>query len=118
MDILCIQEPYTIRNKIVGLYKQYKTFTSGEGRNRAATVVNNNLVDTILIKQLSDEDLVVLELTHNNDRIILASMYFDISRPIDIDMLKVEVITLHAKGVGEFSLQWTVTLGQSHGTTH
>jgi hypothetical protein len=62
--------------------------------------VNNNLVDTIVIKQLSDEDLVVLEVTHNNDRIILASMYFDISRPIDIDILKIAAITLLAKGVG------------------
>jgi hypothetical protein len=29
-DILCIQEPYTIQNKIVGLSKKYKIFTSGE----------------------------------------------------------------------------------------
>jgi hypothetical protein len=45
-DILCIQEPYTIQNKIVGLSKKYKIFTSGEGRNRGAIVVNQ--VDTLL----------------------------------------------------------------------
>jgi hypothetical protein len=97
MDILCIQELYTICNKIVGLSKQYKTFTSGEGRIQAAIVMNNKLVGTILIKQLSDKDLVVIEVTINNDRIILASMYFDINRPIHVDMLKIEAIILHTK---------------------
>jgi hypothetical protein len=58
-DILCIQKPYTIHNKIVDLSKQYKTFTTGEERIRAAIVLNNNLVDTILITQLSDEAFVV-----------------------------------------------------------
>lgn len=52
MDILCVEEPYTIHNKIVGLSKQYKTFTSGEERIWVAVVLRNNLVDTILITQL------------------------------------------------------------------
>jgi hypothetical protein len=38
-DILCIQEPYKIWNKIVGLSKTYKIFASGEGRNRVAIVL-------------------------------------------------------------------------------
>jgi hypothetical protein len=49
-DILCIQEPYTIRNKIAGLSNKYKIFTSGVGRNRVAIVVNNNQVDIMLTK--------------------------------------------------------------------
>jgi len=52
IDILCIQEPYTVQNKIADLSKKYKIFTSGKGRNRAAMVVTNNQVDTLLIKQL------------------------------------------------------------------
>jgi hypothetical protein len=46
-------------NKIVDIPKKYKIFASGEGRNRAAIVVANNQVDTILIKQLSDVDTVL-----------------------------------------------------------
>jgi SAM-dependent MidA family methyltransferase len=55
-DILCIQEPYTIQTKMGGISKKYKIFTSGEERIRAAILVTNNRVDTIPIKQLSDED--------------------------------------------------------------
>lgn len=40
-DIFCIQEPYSIGNKIVGLPRSYAVFVSGEGRKRAAIVINN-----------------------------------------------------------------------------
>jgi urate oxidase len=40
-----------------------KIFTHGESRTRAAIVVNNNQIDTLLIKQLSVSDTVVLEVT-------------------------------------------------------
>jgi hypothetical protein len=99
-DILCIQEPYTIGNKIVGLPRSYKVFASGEGRKRAAIVINNKQIDTILITQLSDEDAVVLEMKVDNVTLIIASMYFDINRPIDIDLQKMEATLTHAKGVG------------------
>ena len=99
-DILFIQEPYTIRNKIAGLSNKYKIFTSGEGRNRAAIVVTNKYVDIILIKQLSDEDAVVLEAMIDNTRLIIASMYFDINQLLDIDMRKIEATIAHAKGAG------------------
>ena len=99
-DILCIQEPYTIRNKIAGLPQTYKVFASGEGRKRAAVVVNNKKVDTLLINQLSDEDAVVLEIMVDNTRIIIASMYFDINRPIEFDMQKIEATLEHATGAG------------------
>jgi len=76
-DILCIQEQYMIRNKIVGSPQSYKVFASGEGRKWAAIVINNKQVDTILINQLSDEVAVVLETKVDTARIIIASMYFD-----------------------------------------
>jgi hypothetical protein len=97
-DILCIQEPYTIQNKIVGLSKNYKTFATVEGRNLAAIVVTNNQIDALLIIQFSDEDMVVLELILGNVKIILASMYFDINREIETDLLKIKEMLLHAKG--------------------
>ena len=99
-DIICIQEPYVIGNKIVGLPQYYKVFASGEGRKRAAIVINNRQIDTLLINQLSDEDAVVLETKVDNTRIIIASLYFDINRPLDTDMQKIEATLAHAKGAG------------------
>jgi exonuclease III len=99
-DIICIQEPYVIGNKIVGLPQYYTVFASGEGRKRAAIVINNRQIDTLLINQLSDEDAVVLETKVDNTRIIIASLYFDISRPLDTDMQKIEATLAHAKGAG------------------
>jgi hypothetical protein len=42
--------------------------------------VNNNQAYTVLMKQLTDEDLVILEVIIDNIRIILASMYLDINQ--------------------------------------
>jgi len=41
-DIICIQEPYTFQCKAAGILKKYKTYTSKEGRCRAAGVATNN----------------------------------------------------------------------------
>jgi hypothetical protein len=122
-DIQCIQEPYTIQNKIVGMPKKYKIFASGEGRNRAAIVVTNNQVDILLIKQLSDVDTVVLEVIIENAKIILASIYLDIRQQIDIDLTKMEAIIQHAKGAGVLiamdsnsrSTSWYDTLTNTRG---
>ena len=99
-DIICIQEPYVIGNKIVGLPQYYKVFALGEGRKRAAIVINNRQIDTLLINQLSDEDAVVLEIKVDNTRIIITSLYFDINGPLDTDLQKIEATLAHAKGAG------------------
>jgi len=99
-DILCIQEPNAIGNTSVGLPQYYKVFASGEGRKRAAIVINNRQIDTLLINQLSDEEAVVLETKDENTRIIMASFYFDINRPLDTDMQKIQATLAHAKGAG------------------
>jgi sugar/nucleoside kinase (ribokinase family) len=95
-DILCIQQPYEIRNKLGGLSRRLKIFTAGEGKHQAAILVNNKRVDTILLKQLSDEDAVIIELIFDNKKAIIASMYFDINQNIDIDLRKIEAIIQHA----------------------
>ena len=74
-------------------------FAPGEVRHRAAIVVTNTLIDTLLI-QLSDMDTVVLEVIIDNSKIILVSMYLDISKQIDNDLTKIEAIIQHAKGAG------------------
>jgi len=47
-DIVCIQEPYNIGNKIGGLPRSRTVLTSGEGKKRAAIVINKH-IDAILI---------------------------------------------------------------------
>ena len=97
---MCIQEPYTVGNKLAGLPKSLAVYTSGAGRKRAAIVINTKQIDTIKITQLSDEDTVVLETKVGNATLFNASMYFDINRPIDFDLQKMQAILMHANGVG------------------
>ena len=99
-DIVCIQEPYTIGSKVMGLPRSYAVFASGTGRKRAAIVIKNKHIDTILLTQLSDEDVVVVETRVEKVTLIIVSMYFDINRPIDIDLQKMQTVIMHAKGVG------------------
>jgi len=67
--------------------------------------------------------MVVLEVIIGNVKIILASMYFDINPEIEIDLLKIEAILLHAKGAGVLtaadsnsrSVSWHDTLTNRRG---
>jgi len=79
IDVICIQEPYTINNKVVGIPRKYKILAHGEGRNRAVIVITNKMIDSILIRQFSDEDAVATEVVYNKVKIIIVSMYFDIT---------------------------------------
>jgi len=85
-DILCIQEPYTIQNKVVGIPNKFRTYTIAGTRSRAAIVVTNNHIDVLLFKQHSDADAVVAEITVDGVKLILASMYFDIGRQIEANL--------------------------------
>ena len=58
------------------------------------------MIDSILIRQLSDEDAVVTEVVYNKLKIIIGSMYFDVNRQIEYDLNKIEAIMQHAKGTG------------------
>ena len=113
---LFLQEPYTIRNKIVGIPNKYKFFAPVEVRHRAAIVVTNALIATLLIQQLSNMNTVVLEVIIHNGKIILVNMYLYINQQIDDDLTKIEAIIQHAKGAGLF-LAMDIT-DQQHGTTH
>jgi hypothetical protein len=93
IDILFLQEPYTIQNKSVCIPNKYKIFAPSEVRHRAAILVTN----TLLIQQLSDKDTVVLEVIIDNAKIISVSMYLDISQKIDDDLTKIEDIIQNAK---------------------
>jgi len=99
IDVLCIQEPYVIITKLL-VSQENKIYASGEGRHRAAIVVTNNQIDSLLLRQLSDEDTVVLEVVSDKAKTIIASMYFDINRQIEGDLNKIEAVIHHAKGAG------------------
>ena len=71
IDTLRIQEPYQIRNKIVGFPRGLKIFKAGAGKHRAAIGVNNAQIDAIMINQLSDEDAAALGLTLGNTKLLL-----------------------------------------------
>jgi len=121
--VICIQEPYVIHNKIVGIPRKYKIFAIGEGRHRAAIVVTKNEIDSILTRQLSVEDTAVLDVVNNKAKIIIASMYFDINRQIEDNLNKIEELIQHAKGAGVIiamvsnsrSTSWHDTLTNTRG---
>jgi hypothetical protein len=100
VDIICIQEPYINIGKTVGIDTQYKTFTAGEARSRAAVIITNRKVDATLITQHSDEDTTTLDITSGDTTIILASMYFETQKPLEHDLTKVDAILQHVKRVG------------------
>jgi hypothetical protein len=82
------------------VYQENKIYATGEGRHRAAIVVANNQIDSLLLRQLSDEDTLVLEVVSDKTKTIVARMYFDINRQIEEDLNKIEAIIQHAKGAG------------------
>jgi hypothetical protein len=96
IDIICIQEPFVIKNKVIGILRKYKTLVQGEGRIRAAIVITNKIIDSILIRQLSDEDAVVVEVVYHKLKIIIGSMYLQ----IEYDLNKIEAIMQQATGTG------------------
>jgi len=50
-DILCILKTYTMRNKVVGIPNNFRTYTIAGTRSRAAIVVTNNHIGVLLLKQ-------------------------------------------------------------------
>jgi hypothetical protein len=75
IDIAFLQEQYNYQNQVKGIPRNYKIFTSGNVRKRAAVVIVNRKIDAILLDQLSDEDTVVLEITYGNLCFVAASIY-------------------------------------------
>ena len=99
-DIILVQEPYEYQNKPAGIDKKYRTFTAGQGKHRAAIVIPNNKLDAILITQISDEDTVFIEISHDNSKFLAASMYFDCTDQIENNFTKIDEILRFAKGEG------------------
>ena len=100
IDVVFIQEPYTAHNKVVGVTKRYRTFTSSVGRCRTATVVTNNQIDALLIQKATDKDRVVVELILGKIKFYTANLYLDITEKLDDDINSINDILQIAKTSG------------------
>ena len=87
-------------NKPTGFPSTFRLFSFGKGKSRAAVLVLNKSIDSMLISQLSDKDAVVVEVKTGDLNFIAASIYFDIRRNLDLDLLKIRKILDFAKGKG------------------
>ena len=92
MDIALIQEPYVYQNLVMRISRKYRIFSSGQGKKRAAIVVNNKLIDALLVHQMSEEDIVVFEVTHGNKTFIAVSIYIDFGKDISEDFNNIKNI--------------------------
>ena len=100
LDLLFLQEPYIVNNKVAGISQKYQIFTSGDNRPRAAIIVVNKRIDAILIRQLSDDDAVTIELVDGNIRFYAVSMYMDITVDINNNLSKLDEILRYTKEAG------------------
>jgi len=72
----------------------------GNGRKRSAPLVYNKEIDVVLVTQLSDEESIVIEISHGNFIFYEISSYFDITEHIEINIRKMDHILNYSKGQG------------------
>lgn len=98
LDVIFVQEPYTINDKMAGISSNYRIFSYGQPNIRAAIIITNKSVDAIMINQISDSDMVVIELIQDKFSTYAVSMYMDITTDINIDFRKIDNILSFTKG--------------------
>jgi hypothetical protein len=98
IGISLIQEPYLYQNRPLGIKKTYRTFTSGEGKSRAAIIITNATIDALLITQVSDNDAVLLEIVSGNTRFYAASIYLPYNEHMTTNTKTLEKILKFTKG--------------------
>jgi len=83
-----VYKKHTRSGKKMWVFREpIQTTRQGKEGNGRQIVINNKQIDTILITQISDEDVVVLETRVDFVTFIIASMYIDITRPIYTGLL-------------------------------
>jgi hypothetical protein len=86
IDLAFIQEPYIICNSLAGIPISLQTYVTGNGRKRAAVLVNSKELDVVLITQLSNKDCIVVEISCRNTNVYGVSSYFDNTEDIEINI--------------------------------
>lgn len=104
IDVAFVQEPYIVLNNVAGFPKSFRIFAHGNGKKRSAIIVNNNKIDAIAIRQVSDEDATLIELSYSGLNFYGASLYSPTDREIERHRItggnhtaykREEIITLH-----------------------
>jgi hypothetical protein len=98
-DIIFIQEPYLYQNRLAGIKNLNRNYISHEDKSRAAMIITNNKIDTILIKQMSTPDSTLIELQYDNTKFSAPRIYFDI-KEIERNLDNTEGILEFTKGKG------------------
>ena len=97
IDIAFVQEPYVIENKVAAIPSHIGVFTQGRLKKRAAVLVTNRQMDAILISQLSDEDMVVVQIKIKNMHYVVISAYFDGTEDINPQLQKISKVIEFAR---------------------
>ena len=83
---------------MAGFPKSFRKFAYGNGRKRAVVIVNNNKIDAVAVKQVSDEDASLIEFSCKGLKFYGASLYFAIDRDMGRDIRKLEEIRKLTRG--------------------
>jgi hypothetical protein len=95
-----VQEPYIVLNNVAGFPKSFRIFAHSNGGKRSAIIVNNNKIDAIAIRQDSDKDATLIELSYSGLNFYGASLHFPVDCEIERDIESLEEIIQLTKGKG------------------
>ena len=87
IDILCLQEPYTINSTVPGFPVTCRQITNGPNPMVAIIVLNNEYVITKLI-QFCDQHQISIEIKYGSLQFVLVSQYFQYREEIEIHIEK------------------------------
>lgn len=92
LDLICIQEPYARRGKILGMPVSSQVVVSGDEPWTAVIVFNRDIATTVN-KQLSDSHCICLEIKSKKaGDWILGNQYFQFSDNVNIHLQKTKKI--------------------------
>ena len=91
-DIIFIQEPYLNKHKMTGITRSFRSYLSPADNSRAAIVITNKEIDAVLITQISNSDIVLLEIAYKKTKAFIASAYFDITTNIEDELNRLDQI--------------------------
>lgn len=97
IDIACLQETYSIRNKLICAPRNSRAIIGGVPP-KAAIVVQSPDISITKISQLSNSHAVTLEIKRGNDTWILASQYAQYSHNIEPYAEWIKMVAEYARG--------------------
>lgn len=122
IDILCLQEPYTRRGKILGMPITSQIILTG-GNPQAATIVYNKNITVTKLSQFCDSHTVCIEISTPSGTWALVNMYFQYSDPIlpflnkirEIDTVLGNISTIYVADANAKSPLWNSRITDEKG---